>query len=264
MGAVATTLLLLGLTGLACGLALALASKFFAVSEDPRVAQVEGALSGANCGGCGYAGCAAYAAAVVRGEAPADLCGPGGAKAAEAISKIMGLAFSGGSEPKVAFVKCGGGSDAAVRRFAYNGIADCAAAAAVAGGDKLCPFGCLGYATCANACPAHAIEIVNGIASVREDLCIGCGACVKGCPRHVIEMVPRSARVRVACNSTDIGIVVRKYCRRGCFGCQMCVRAAKPGVMVMDGALARVNYEVPFEGDEAIDKCPMKCLKRIG
>lgn len=257
-------LLVLGAVGLLCGLALALASKFFAVAGDPRVEAIEECLSGANCGGCGYAGCAAYAAAVASGAAPVDLCAPGGAKAAAAIAKVMGLAApEGAGEPKAAFVKCGGDAGAAARRFAYNGIADCAAAAATAGGDKGCPYGCLGYGTCANVCPAHAIEVVGGIARVREELCIGCGACARACPRKVIEMVPRSARVRVFCNSRDPGAAVRKYCSRGCIGCRLCVRGTGEGVMAMDGFLARVDYSVPYSGDSAPEKCPAKCLRRV-
>ena len=41
--------------GLAGGVILVLASKFMAVYEDPRIAQVAECLAGANCGGCGYA-----------------------------------------------------------------------------------------------------------------------------------------------------------------------------------------------------------------
>lgn len=257
-------LLILGAAGLACGLALALASRFFGVAEDPRVAAVEGCLSGANCGGCGYAGCAAYAEAVAKGRAPIDLCAPGGARTSAAIAKVMGLAApSGDTEPMVAFVKCGGDADAAIRRFAYNGIADCAAAAAVAGGDKGCTYGCLGYGTCANVCPSHAIAIVNGLAQVHEDICIGCGACARACPRGVIEMVPRSSRVRVLCNSRDPGAAVRKYCKRGCIGCGICARNTGEGVISVEGSLAHVNYSVPFSGEGAPDKCPMKCLRRL-
>ena len=52
--------------GLAGGVILVLASKFMAVYEDPRIAQVTECLAGANCGGCGYAGCADYAKAIVE------------------------------------------------------------------------------------------------------------------------------------------------------------------------------------------------------
>ena len=48
-------LLMLGLGG-ACASALSIASKVFYVWEDPRIAEVEGFMAGANCGGCGFAG----------------------------------------------------------------------------------------------------------------------------------------------------------------------------------------------------------------
>ena len=64
----------------ACGLALA--SRIFAVKVDPRVEQIEEVLPGANCGGCGFPGCANYAAAVVSGKAAASACAPGGSAVA--------------------------------------------------------------------------------------------------------------------------------------------------------------------------------------
>ena len=63
--------------GLAGGVILVLASKFMAVYEDPRIAQVTECLAGANCGGCGYAGCADYAKAIVENGAPTFKCAPG-------------------------------------------------------------------------------------------------------------------------------------------------------------------------------------------
>ena len=68
--------------GLAGGVILVLASKFMAVYEDPRIAQVTECLAGANCGGCGYAGCADYAKAIVENGAPTFKCAPGGDKTA--------------------------------------------------------------------------------------------------------------------------------------------------------------------------------------
>ena len=46
--------------------------RVFAVEVDPREEAIVGCLPGANCGGCGYAGCGGYAAAVVKGEAPVN------------------------------------------------------------------------------------------------------------------------------------------------------------------------------------------------
>ena len=72
-------LVVLGVMGAAFGLALAVASKVFAVEVDPREEAISGVLPGANCGGCGFPGCGGYAAAVVAGTAPVNKCAAGGA-----------------------------------------------------------------------------------------------------------------------------------------------------------------------------------------
>ncbi|MBQ1905036.1 MAG: ferredoxin, partial [Bacteroidales bacterium] len=43
--------------GFILALVLFLIAKKFKVEEDPRIDLVEKALPGANCGGCGFAGC---------------------------------------------------------------------------------------------------------------------------------------------------------------------------------------------------------------
>ncbi len=49
--------LVLGSIALVAALVLFAVSKKFAVEEDPRLGQVGEILPGANCGGCGFAGC---------------------------------------------------------------------------------------------------------------------------------------------------------------------------------------------------------------
>ncbi len=51
----------------ALGLLLAVASKYLAVKEDPRVGEVLNMLPGANCGGCGFPGCSGMADSLVYG-----------------------------------------------------------------------------------------------------------------------------------------------------------------------------------------------------
>ena len=63
----------LSLMGLVLGGILAFASKVFAVKADERAEAVAGVLPGANCGGCGFAGCSAFAQAVSDGKAPVTL-----------------------------------------------------------------------------------------------------------------------------------------------------------------------------------------------
>ena len=52
--------------GLLLALALYLVAQRFKVEEDPRIEEVEKAMPGANCGGCGFAGCHAFAEAAVK------------------------------------------------------------------------------------------------------------------------------------------------------------------------------------------------------
>lgn len=58
---------IVGGMGLLFGILLGVASKVFAVKTDERVPQILEVLPGANCGGCGFAGCNAYANALVTG-----------------------------------------------------------------------------------------------------------------------------------------------------------------------------------------------------
>ncbi len=211
--------MVLGGLGVFCGAALGLVSRFFGIKEDPRVAAVLNLLPGVNCGACGYAGCADYARAIVKQNAPGNLCAPGGHAAAEAIAAFLGVQAEL-RERQVAIVLCNGGSREARRKFAYNGVADCAAAMLVAGGDKACAYGCLGLGSCARVCPVNAIEITaNGLAVVHPELCIGCGKCVAACPRQLIRLVPESAGYHVLCRNKDRAPAVRKVCKVGCIGC---------------------------------------------
>ena len=59
--------LVLGVLGCLFGAVLAVASSVFAVQNDPRLGEILDALPGANCGGCGYPGCAGCAQAILDG-----------------------------------------------------------------------------------------------------------------------------------------------------------------------------------------------------
>lgn len=255
-----STVVAITLIGFGCALALAIAAKFFGVKEDPRIDEVTEMLPGANCGACGYAGCADYAKALVQEEAALNLCAPGGAEVTSNLSQYLGKAADA-AEPNVAVVMCNGTNDVAEKRFEYNGIADCRSAHLVGGGDKACTYGCLGYATCASVCPTKAIEMVNGVAKVHPELCIGCGQCVTICPRNLIKLVPASKTVHILCSSKDKGPAVRKACKVGCIGCTMCVKLTKDeGSVFMDGFLAKRDYTKEVQNKAIVEKCPAKCI----
>jgi Na+-translocating ferredoxin:NAD+ oxidoreductase RNF subunit RnfB len=223
---------------------------------------VTAALPGANCGGCGYSGCDGYARALVEGSASNGACAAGGEACASEISRILGLAASA-TERRVALVKCRGSRSEAIRVGDYNGLCDCSVAAATAGGDKGCRFGCLGYGACAHVCPKGAIAVEDGLAKVDKRLCIGCGKCVTACPRRLIALVPASATVHVLCSNPVRGPEVRKVCGVGCLGCRLCEKhagGAQVGHFTFDGFLAKVNYADPPTDESLAAKCPAKCI----
>jgi len=246
--------------GFLAALTLGIAAKKFAVEVDERETRMLEILPGANCGACGFPGCAGYARAVVDGKVAANLCTPGGQGVIDDISEILGI-DAVMAEPVYAVVMCQGDNNLAKEKYRYFGVADCNAAQRLASGPKVCPGGCLGLGSCVDVCPFGAIEITSaGLAVISRDLCTGCGNCIDVCPRTVIRLVPRSAAVHVLCNSDDKGAVVRKYCSVGCIGCFICQKNAA-GVYLVENHLAKVVYD--FQGDSrpGLEKCPMKSIR---
>ena len=187
------TLFMLGL-GAFCGLVLSLASRIFYVYEDPRIEKVEDCFAGANCGGCGYAGCSAAAVAVVNGKAQPNVCVVAGPESGIQVSEIMGVAV-GVAEPARAYNPCFGG-DRAAERFVYLGINSCRAQNMLYGGKRVCSIGCLGHGDCVRACLFGALKMgLDGFPVVDEEKCVGCGACERTCPKDIIEVKTPSERL---------------------------------------------------------------------
>ena len=132
--------------GIVFGVLLVVISKVFAVKTDERAVQITEALPGANCGACGYAGCADYADAIVNKGAPMNACLPGGANAAAAIGDIMGVSVTA-SERMVPVLHCNGTCEATNRKFTFDGVQSCTAAKRFYGGTGVCAYGCLGLGT---------------------------------------------------------------------------------------------------------------------
>ena len=175
--------------GLLGAVILVLAAKFMHVEEDPRIGEVNGCLPGANCGACGYAGCADYAKAIVEAGAAVNKCVPGGAKTADAVAAVMGV-DAGATAVVKAVAACQGKPGVCGQRFDYSGIQSCAAAAALHGGPKACVFSCIGLGDCVKACKFDAIHVVNNVAVIDYTKCRNCTMCAKACPKNAIEPIP--------------------------------------------------------------------------
>lgn len=159
-----SVLVLLGL-GLVTATVLAVASRVFHVEEDPRVQAVLEALPGANCGGCGYAGCEGYATAVATDPAvPANRCCAGGAETSIAVGELTGKTVAA-SDPLVSFRRCDKVAGNVALRYDYQGMPSCAAAAGLVGGSDSCSYSCLGFGDCVQVCPFDAIEVRGGLAA---------------------------------------------------------------------------------------------------
>jgi len=260
MAAVLGATALIAGVGLLIGILLGLASMKFHVEVDEKEIQIREELPGNNCGGCGFAGCDALAAAIAKGEAPAGACPVGGAAVAEKIAAITGAEAE--VTRKVAFVKCTGKADAASKKYEYTGNIDCRQANYVTGGgDKGCIYGCLGYGSCTNVCDFDAIHVVNGVALVNRENCVACGKCVGICPKNLIELIPYEAKAVVGCSSKEKGKDVKAVCNVGCIGCGMCARNCPANAIILENNIAYIDQEVCIGCGLCKTKCPVKVIK---
>ena len=115
------------------------------------------------CRECGYEGCLPYAHALSAGEAPVNLCAPGGETVMKDIADLLG-------KPSLAPAKTQIKAVALIDESA-----------------------CIGCTACIRACPVDAIMGASKLMhTVISDECTGCGLCVTPCPVDCIDMVPVS------------------------------------------------------------------------
>lgn len=253
--------------GFVAAVILAVASHIFHVKEDPKVEAVLEALPGANCGGCGFAGCEGYANAVVHDQAiAANKCCAGGADVHIAVGELTGKTVSE-SEPLFALRRCDKFSGKVQSRYQYQGMPSCAAAANMRGGVDVCMFSCLGFGDCVQACPFGAMEIRNNLVHVNRHICTGCGTCTQACPRGILELMPKRAKVMVQCNTHDKLRAVTDVCTVGCIKCCRCIKAcpAKAINLVDNRIVIDHKLCLNFEGEcnlICVDSCARKILRK--
>ncbi len=242
---------------------LVAASKKFYVYEDPRIDQVEALLPGANCGGCGFAGCRSYAENSVQNKMVDPPCPVASAETMRAIADLLGLEAVE-QERQVATLLCKGSHQNSPAIVDYRGIEDCLAATLVIDSVKNCAFACLGLGSCVRACAFDAMYLEDGIVNVDEEKCTGCGLCIPACPKNLLVLRPVSALTVVTCSNTDRGADARKACKVACIGCMKCQKVCEHSAIHVTDFLASINYENCTNCGQCVEACPTNAIENWG
>ncbi len=260
-----TAVLVLGIIGLILGVVLFVVAKKFSVEEDPRIGKVIELLPGANCGGCGFPGCAAFAEACVkRGSLKGLKCSVNTKENTQRIAELLGAV----SEPHtdmIAVVRCNGSCENRPRQNIYDGANRCSIAHMMTGGDTGCSYGCLGCGDCVTACKFDAIHMnaVTGLPDVDQEKCTACGMCVSACPRSIIELRNKNKlnrRVYVSCVNKDKGPIAKQACAIACIGCGKCVKVCEFDAIKQENNLAYIDYEKCRLCRKCVDVCPQNTI----
>jgi Na+-translocating ferredoxin:NAD+ oxidoreductase RNF subunit RnfB len=259
------TIITISSIGAIAAIILYLAAQKFHVHEDPRIDQVEDALPAANCGGCGYAGCRAFADAIVRDNSIENkFCPVGGNEVMEKVAKIMGLEAEK-QAPRIAVLRCNGTCEFRPQTRNYEGADTCAIAAMNYGGDTDCQYGCLGMGDCVDACNFDALHMdaETGLPVVTDENCVGCGACVKACPKDLFELrkqMPKYRKIYVACRNEEKGGIARKACTVACIGCGKCEQVCNYDAIVISNNLAFIDSDKCKLCRKCVSVCPTNAI----
>jgi len=240
----------------------------FKVIEDPKIDEVEEALPGANCGGCGFAGCRNFAEVIVKNNSLEGLnCPPGGSDVMNAVGDIMGLTAEA-KDPLVAVLRCTGSKENAPAKIQYDGPQTCFFAHNLSSGESGCPYGCLGLADCVRSClfDAMYMDEATGLPVIIEENCVACGACVEACPRTIIELRkvgPKSKRIFVSCINEEKGGVAKKHCKVACIGCVKCQKECKFEAITIENSLAYIDFTKCTLCRKCVEVCPTAAIHEL-
>ena len=135
----------------------------FKVEGNPLADTINQLLPQTQCGQCGFAGCKPYAEALASGDAPVNLCPPGGTEGIEKLANALGVD---------------------IIPFDANVVVDKPKMLAIIDENS-----CIGCTLCIQACPVDAIlGSAKHMHTVIADECTGCELCLPPCPVDCIRM----------------------------------------------------------------------------
>ncbi len=262
------TMITLSAIGAAAAVILYFVAQKFKVYEDPRIDEVESALPGANCGGCGYAGCHAFAEACVKeNDLSALFCPVGGNDCMSDVAGVLGLEAVA-QDPRVAVVRCNGTCEHRPKTNQFDGASSCAVASSLYSGDTGCQYGCLSHGDCVASCDFDAIHMnpETGLPEVVDDKCVACGACVEACPKDLIELrkkAKKDRKIYVSCRNEDKGGVARKACSVACIGCSKCFKVCPFDAITMNNNLAFIDSDKCKLCRKCVVECPTSAIVEL-
>lgn len=261
-------ILVLGCIGVFFALVLFWVAQKFKVEENPLIDEIADLLPGANCGGCGKAGCRAMAECMAnQGNLDGLHCSAASDEVHAQIAELLGCSVEA-TEPMVAVVRCATCFNGNQRKNHFEGLRDCSFAHSLYAGETQCTFGCLGLGSCAAACQFGALTMdpETGAPKVDSDKCVACGACVTACPRKVIELRkkgPKDRRMYVMCVNKEKGANARKTCAQACIGCGLCAKTCPFGAITVTDNVAYIDFNLCRLCRKCESVCPTGAIQAV-
>ena len=264
---VRTSLMVFGSTAFIAALLLYFIAQKFKSEANIVTEKIKEILPQANCGGCGKAGCSAFAEACSQAsqeDFSSLYCPVGGNAVMQKIATILNFKVEQ-KRKQFAVVCCQGSFEKSTKKAEYEGIKSCRLVSLSASGEGLCPNGCLHQGDCVEACKFGAIIIdqTTGLPVVDKEKCVACGACVKACPRQLIELKSFDENEKllyIACKNTQTGAQALKNCKAACIACGKCTKICSS--IAIENNLAKVvdMTEAAVLGEQLRECCPNQVI----
>lgn len=261
------SLIVLSIIGVIAAIVLYFIAQKFKVIEDPKIDEMDEALPGANCGGCGYAGCRAFAEGMVKAKTmDGFFCPVGGNDLMKSLAQILGVEAPEKAS-QIAVLRCNGSIKNSIPKFEYDGDLTCSFTSNLTAGLGGCQFGCLGGGECVDACDFDAMymDSETNLPVVKVN-CVACNACVEACPRNILELRdrgPKEKRIYVACVNKEKGPLSKQNCTVSCIACKACVKVCNFDAISVNNFLAYIDYNACTLCRKCVEVCPTNAIHEV-